>query len=192
MQNGENCHSECLKKRNDVCCESDCFNKENEIYKSGKFHKENIIQAYQSNLLMDYTKEKDLMALIRNSFEVCDKLSKILVSFLNLIFTFFPKVPQPSNMSKLTKHCTTPDFVFSIESCALKRILLGYPSLDFPKHCEDVKKFLQAHQTCGKKIGDTFVIDNSFWSTRDYFSVRIIMVLKVVRMLYFFFIFQDK
>lgn len=54
------------------------------------------------------------------------------------------------SLSSKLSNCSIPDFVLSIESCALQKFIINNPPETKVKHCENVKTFLSLRKDAGK------------------------------------------
>lgn len=106
MQN-ENCHRECEVKEGDECCLHDCHVDVTEIHTGSKLNTVKFFDGYNTYFKwanVSIAEQNEWNPVLRQSFEVCEKLSKSLSIFLECVRAkknFLYKLSSTNNRLKL-------------------------------------------------------------------------------------------
>lgn len=106
MQN-ENCHRECEVKESDPCCLHDCHVDVTDIYTDSKLNTNKFFNGYETYFKwanVSIAEQNEWNPVLRQSFEVCEKLSKSLTFLLECVRAekiFLHKLSSTNNRQQL-------------------------------------------------------------------------------------------
>lgn len=115
--------------------------------------------------LRNQTLESAWEPVLQSSIETCLKSGKnILIKFESIITFIIPiKVPTASPNDE---KCPYNNYAKNILWCVVQTNFLNCPGAAISNGTsayDETKKFVETNDKCGQNIGETFIVDGSFW-----------------------------